>query len=94
MALSLAGLGGFFGFVQEVLIGLNQQEGVHEPKNRPEDWAFSAEALGRRLKRLQTALETGGLVVRQRRGKERIWSIAETRRKKGGRDAYDFTASP
>lgn len=67
---------GFKGTAREMLAAINAQEGINEPKDRPEGWPASADALGRRLRKIAPVLRAVGLEVRQERGKERVWTIA------------------
>lgn len=66
----------FRGTARGMLAALNAQEGVSEPKDRPEGWPASADALGRRLRKIAPVLRAVGVEIRQDRGKERIWTIA------------------
>lgn len=73
---TLAENGGFVGTARGMVAALNAQEGVTEPKDRPEDWPASAVALGRRLRKIAPVLRGVGIEIRQDRGKERVWTVA------------------
>lgn len=73
---TLAENGGFVGTAREMVAALNAQEGVTGPKDRPEGWPASADALGRRLRKISPVLRGVGIEIRQDRGKERVWTVA------------------
>lgn len=71
----LAESGEFTGTAMEMLAALNEQERITVPKDRPEGWPTSADALGRRLRKIAPVLRAVGIEIRQERGKARIWRI-------------------
>lgn len=70
---TLAEKGGYSGTARELLKALGEQERIDKP--RPEGWPATPDALGKKLKRLQSVLAEAGITVSQTRGKERIWII-------------------
>jgi hypothetical protein len=73
----MAESGGCTGTAREMLDALNMQEGVTGPKDRAEGWPASADALGRRFRKLAPVLREVGIKVRQKRtAKARGWAVA------------------
>jgi len=66
----LAEEGGFIGPARDLFALLNERHQITKPKDRPEGWPASPDALGKRLKRLATVFSSVGIVVEKTRTRE------------------------
>ncbi|MBV6457227.1 MAG: hypothetical protein HONBIEJF_00334 [Fimbriimonadaceae bacterium] len=80
---ALAVSGEFKGTAREMLAKLNLQEEINGPKDRPEGWPASADALGKRLRRIAPVLRGVGIEIWQERGKQRVWHLDQKISKTG-----------
>ncbi len=77
----LAEEGGFTGSARELFTLLNERHNITRPKDRPEGWPASPDALGKRLKRLAPVFLSVGILVERSRTREgSVWHISIERK--------------